>query len=393
MRNGLNITGVSEMVHELRERPEEAVADFSVECPAGPAAEGAVTAATRTARIGTLRAARPFTLTHRLSWPPGAAGPSPSPHESALAALASCVLITQVNGVSARGVTIGSLQVTARAELALDASGGPVPGRPLEHLRWHCDLESDGPADVVASVVRLVTAFSPNHRAFTDACPFDLVTVNGKPLTSADAPTSAPRAESAAAATATVEATVVWEYGSEAAYTTATAVNGVRHASLTGLTARTVDQTKQMLGIDKGPNSQEILLAAVCAELFGALDGGPPGGPLLRAGGRIDHRGMMNVLRTVPSRVHDLSLEVSAPGAAPARTQDLVRAALSRSVLVATLAHPRTVEVELWHNGTPALDCVTDTAGAEAMRDELTRRAAAAAAAAAAAQPAAADAT
>jgi hypothetical protein len=267
--------------------------------------------------------------------------------------------------------------VTARAELALDAAGCPVPGQPLEHLRWHCDLESDGPTDVVVSVVRLVTAFSPNHRAFTDACPLDLVTVNGKPLTSADAPTSAPRAESAAAAT--VEATVVWEYGSEAAYTTATVVNGVRHASLTGLTARTVDQTKQMLGIDKGPNSQEILLAAVCAELFGALDGGPPGGPLLRAGGRIDHRGMMNVLRTVPSRVHDLSLEVSTPGAATARTRDMVRAALSRSVLVATLAHPRTVEVELRHNGTPALNCVTDTAGAEAMRDELTRRAAAAA--------------
>jgi uncharacterized OsmC-like protein len=388
MRNGLNITGVSEMVHELRERPEEAVADFSVECPAGPAAEGAVTAATRTARIGTLRAARPFTLTHRLSWLPGAVGPYPSPHESALAALASCALITQVNGVSARGVTIGSLQVTARAELALDASGCPVPGRPLENLRWHCDLESDGPTDVVASVVRLVTAFSPNHRAFTDSCPFDLVTVNGKPLTSADAPTSAPGAETDAAAT--VEATVVWEYGSEAAYTTATAVHGVRRASLAGPTARTVDQTKQMLGIDKGPNSQEILLAAVCAELFAELSGamgGPPGGPVLRAGGRIDHRGMMNVLRTVPSRVHDFSLEVSTPDAAPARTKDLVRAALSRSVLVATLAHPRTVEVELRHNGTPALNCVTDSAGAEAMRDELTRRAAAAA------QPAAADAT
>jgi uncharacterized OsmC-like protein len=388
MRNGLNITGVSEMVHELRERPEEAVADFTVECPAGPAAEGAVTAATRTARIGTLRAARPFTLTHRLSGPPGAVGPHPSPHESALAALASCALITQVNGVSARGVTIGSLQVTARADLALDASGRPVPGRPLEHLRWHCDLESDGPTDVVASIVRLVTAFSPNHRAFTDACPFDLVTVNGKPLTSADAPTAAPGAESAAAATATVEATVVWEYGSEAAYTTATALHGVRHASLA---ARTVDQTKQMLGIDKGPNSQEILLAAVCAELFAelsaALEGGTPGGPLLRAGGRIDHRGMMNVLRTVPSRVHGLSLEVSTPEAAPARTKDIVRAALSRSVLVATLAHPRTVEVELWHNGAAALSCVTDTAGAEAMRDELTRRAAAAA------QPATADAT
>jgi hypothetical protein len=383
MRNGLNITGISEMVHELRERPEEAVADFTVECPAGPAAEGTVTAATRTARIGTLRAARPFTLTHRLSWQPCAVGPYPSPYESALAALAACALITQVNGVTARGVTIGSLQVTARAEVALDASGRPAAGQPLEHLRWHCDLESDGPTDVVGSVVRLVTAFSPNHRAFTDACPFDLVTVNGKPLTSAYAPSAAPGAESPAAATATAEATVVWEYGSEAAYTTAAVVHGVRHASLTGPTARTVDQTKQMLGIDKGPNSQEILLAAVCAELSaelsGALEDGPTAGPVLRAGGRIDHRGMMNVLRTVPSRLHDLSLEVSTPETAPAGTEDLVRAALSRSILVATLAHPRAIEVELRHNGTPALKCVTDTTRAEAMRDELTLRAAAAA--------------
>jgi uncharacterized OsmC-like protein len=391
MRNGLNITGVSELVHELRERPEEAVADFTVECPAGPAAEGTVTAATRTARIGTLRVARPFTLVHRLSRHPGAGAPCPSPHEGALAALASCALITQVNGVTARGVTIGSLQVTARAELALDASGCPVAGQPLEHLRWDCDLESDGPTDVVGSIVRLVAAFSPNHRAFTDACPFDLVTVNGKPLTSTHAPTAAPGVQAPAATTATVEATVVWEYGSEATYTTATTVHGVRHASLTAPTARTVDQTKQMLGIDKGPNSQEILLASVCAELFAELSGagpdGAPAGPALRAGGRIDDRGMMNVLRTVPSRLHDLSLEVSTRGAAPAGTEDLVRAALSRSVLVATLAQPRTIEVELRHNGTLALNCVTDTAQAEALRDELTRRAAAAA------QPAAADAT
>ncbi|MGW2651066.1 OsmC family protein [Streptomyces sp. NPDC001393] len=380
MRNGLNVTGVSEMVHEMRELPAEAVADFSVACPAAPAADGTVTAATRTARIGTLRAARPFTLTHRLSGAPGPVGSHPSPYESAIAALAACALITQVNGLTARGVTIGSLQVTARAELQLDGSGRPAAGRPLENIRWRCDVECDAPTDTVESVIRLVTAFSPNHRAFTDACLFDRVSIDGRPLADPYAPADPAGPASTVAGTTTVEAMVVWEYGSEATYTTATSVEGTRRTTVPGTRAHTVDQAKQMLGIDKGPNSQEILLAAVCAELHAVVDATPATAPLLRAGGRLDNRGMMNVLRSAPSRFHDLSLDVVAPQVDVPSAADLVRAALARSVLVATLSHARTVDVELWHNGTRALSCATDTAGAEAMRDELTRRAAAQAA-------------
>ena len=387
MRNGLNTAGVSETVHELREHPEEAMADFGVAGPARTGPDGLLATRALTLRNGTTRVARDFPMRQRAF---GTAGDGdPTPYESALAAFGACVLITQVNGFTSRGTTLASLRVTVSAGLALDAAGRPVAGAPLEDLRWSCDLDCDATADGAESINRLVCAFSPNHRVFLDESPIEVAvsvrrssgTVEGFPVA------WEPTAPATAAGVCRIEADVVWEYGSEAAYRTSVTVDGER------LTAGplVVDQAKQMLGIDKGPNSQEILLSALCGELTGLLESEAAArsvrlrDPVLRAGGRLDTRGMLNVLREVPSRFHNLTAELTLDSdASRDELHALVSAALGRSVLAATLRRDRTVGVELLRTGTRQLAFESTTEQCEAVRDDVTRRQAEAAAAASA---------
>ncbi|MFJ4434531.1 OsmC family protein [Streptomyces sp. NPDC088923] len=351
MRNGLNITGVSETVHEIRESPAEAVADFAVSAPDVASPPGTVTSRTLTARNGTVRMARDFRLTHRLALAPDTpAAPgalAPTPYEAALASLGACVLVTTVNGCTARGITLGGISVTVRAELPLAADGTPAPGRPLEDIGWRCEIDCEAPTDVLRSVSRLVTAFSPNHRAFLDAAPLT------PPLT--PGPATAPGDGSCS-----IEAVVVWEYGSEAVCRTTLTVGGVRHTAA----PFGVDQAKQMLGIDKAPNSQEVLLAALSAELSGLLPEVPPGA--LLAAGRIDTQGMLNIVREVPSSFHRLRLSTTGV------PESALPGAVTRAVLPATLSTARPIVVELWHNGVRALRHTSTSEDAEAVRDELT---------------------
>lgn len=378
MRNGLNSAGVSENVHELRDNPREALADFAVACAAATDGAGVVGTTAQTLLSGTIRIARDFRLRQRVS--AAAPGTDPTPYESALAALGSCVLITQVNGFTSRGSSLGALRVTVRADLALDADGRPLAGAPLRGIRWSCDVDCDAADGTAESINRLVCAFSPNHRVFLDESPIEVVVRVRRPSGAVESfpvpwePAPAPAEDSAVCQ---VEADVVWEYGSEAVYRTAVTVDGVRREA----GPLVVDQAKQMLGIDKGPNSQEILLSAICGELAGLIEteaaarGIVLADPVLRAGGRLDTRGMLNILREIPSRFHNL--QVGLTTGTDASTDDLralLAAALSRSCVAATLRRGRTVGVELLRDGSRQLAYDSTTRECEAVRDDVTRR-------------------
>ncbi|WP_406334987.1 OsmC family protein [Streptomyces sp. NBC_00203] len=387
MRNGLNITGVSETVHELREHPEEAIADFAVAASARTDDHGVFRARAQTLRAGTIRVARDFRLKQRSFTAEAAGGPTPhgsdtdgipTPYESALAALGACVLMTKVNGYTARGVTLGALRVTVRADLALDADGKPAAGAPLSRLAWHCALDGDTSTDTVASINRLVTAFSPNHRVFLDKSPITVgARVERGDGTTVDVSVPWTPAAAETAAVCPVEADVVWENGSEAVYRTALTVNGVRRQSA----PLVADQPKQLVGIDKGPNSQEILLSALCGELAALLeeeaaaDGTELHDPVLRADGRIDTRGMLNVHREISSSFHNLAIRLTARSDAPeARLRGLLSRALSRAVLPATLLAERAITVTVAHGDEPQLTYHSTVEDAEGIRDEVTRR-------------------
>ncbi|HEY3684153.1 MAG TPA: OsmC family protein [Streptosporangiaceae bacterium] len=376
MRNGLNTAGVSETVHELRERPEHAIADYAVAGPARPDGDGVLHTRALTMRDGVTRVARDFRLRQRpFGRPPD---DLPTPYETALAALGACVLITNVNGYTARGVTLGALRITVRADLT------PAAGAPLSGIRWHCAIDCDAPPETVRSINRLVCAFSPNHRLFLDASPIEVAAsvhrsdgrTTAIPVTRAPAQPSAPP-PAQPVAPCPLEAEVTWEYGSEATYRTALTSHGATRWTAPLI----VDQPKQMLGIDKGPNSQEILLSALGAELahLVADESAARGVPLhdahLRLSGRLDTRGMLNVLREVSSSFHNLQVDASLHSDAPAGDlRDLLNAALTRAVLPATLASPQVIAVGLARSGTRELAYDSTTAGAESVRDDVTRR-------------------
>jgi hypothetical protein len=378
MRNGLNTAGVSETVHELREHPELAIADYAVAGPAVPDGDGIVHTRALTMRDGVTRVARDFRLRHRpFGLPPH---DLPTPYESALAALGACVLITNVNGYTARGITIGALRVTVRADLPLDATGRPAAGLPLSGLRWHCAIDCDAPSDMIQSINRLVCAFSPNHRLFLDASPIDVAASIRRgdddnetimiPWTAAP-PLNPP------VTSCPVEADVTWEYGSEATYRTA--LTGAGEKRWAG--PFTVDQAKQMLGTDKGPNAQEILLSALCTELACLIADEAASRNMavrdasLRLSGRLDMRGMLNVQREVSSTFHNLFVEADLRGdASAAQAHDLLSAVMTRAVLPATIGHSTAIGVELSRSGARELAYDSTTRDAEAIRDDVTRR-------------------
>ncbi|WP_329193600.1 hypothetical protein [Streptomyces sp. NBC_01435] len=106
----------------------------------------------------------------------------------------------------------------------------------------------------------------------------------------------------------------------------------------------------------------------------------PLDGARLTASGRLDTRGMLNVVREVPSRFHALTLHLGVTGATPVpQARELLRTALSRAVIPATLLAPLAVEVRLLHQGHPVVDRTSTLADTEALRDEITRRQTAAA--------------
>jgi hypothetical protein len=269
------------------------------------------------------------------------------------------------------------MQITARAHLPLDDAGHPADGLPLSGISWHCDIECGAPSETIQSINRLVCAFSPNHRVFLDASPIEMVASVRRDADETEtipvswAPASPPPSP---VGTCPVEAQVTWEYGSEATYRTA-----VGEQRWTG--PFTVDQAKQMLGIDKGPNSQEILLSALCGELThliraeSAARGIELDDVQLRLSGRLDERGMLNVLREISSSFHNLLIEVTLRSdAATADLHDLLSAAMARAILPATLAHSTVIGVELTRGGTRELAHDSTTSEVEAIRDDVIRR-------------------
>ncbi|BCJ50044.1 hypothetical protein Asp14428_15190 [Actinoplanes sp. NBRC 14428] len=380
MRNGLNISGVSEIVHEIRENGAEAVIRFSTSTAvAGDRAEVTV----GTAHHGTFRMARDFRLALTGA---EAADPGLTPVEAAAAAIGACVLITHVHGYSARGISLTSLGVRVTATVPTDAAGRVAdPSAGLRDLRYDITVDAEATEAALAQVTQFVTCFSPNHRAFLDAGDYDLSSVLVRPggtATSRPVPVTAPAATAPAAGELTVVAELQWEYGTEAHVSTAVSPGiEARRAAPTLV----VDQSKQMLGIDRGPNPQEMLLTAISAELALGLSAlaRERGLPLSRievdGGGRLDIRGMMNVDPAVPARFHEIRFVVRCEADLDDDPDDdkvaaLVTECAANSTLLAVLRRANTADVRLRSPGAEILTLRSDAAQVSAFIEQIVRQ-------------------
>jgi uncharacterized OsmC-like protein len=384
MRNGLDISGVSEFVHEIGEKPVEAVIDFNTTAVLG--ARGAEVSI-RTAHHGTVRMARSFQIPFTEDRADPFAGLSA--HEAAVAALGACVLITHVHGYSARAVTITSLSVVVSAAVEVDERGRWVGGDTALHdLRYDIRADCDGPTASLTEVSQFVTCFSPNHRAFLDEGSYVLTALTRRSDGSHEAVTveqTDPAAPVGEPSRIELTAELTWQYGTEANVTTMRSPDGELRRQQPSLV---VDQSKQMAGIDGGPNPQEVLLAAVSADLCQDVSrlarerGLALHNVDVAATGRLDIRGMLNVSKDIPARFHNLQFTVSADTDLPARAlADLVAECAAVNVTLATLRTAGTVEVDLHTPDRPLLSFRSDADQVEDFLAVLAQKQAAAMAA------------
>lgn len=380
MRNGLNISGVSEAVHEIREKPAEAIIAFhTTSRPVAGAAEVTI----GTAHYGTFRMARDFRVSCADVL---AADTGLTTVEAAVAALGACVLITHVHGYSARAISITSLRVVVSAAVDVDADGRWAGGEQgLRDAHYLVEVDAEGSPDSLRGVSQFVTCFSPNHRAFLDEGSYELTSIRVGPDGEA---TSTPVVQPAAVAgqaagRVAVTAELIWEYGTESHITTQLSPGGQGRRAQPTLV---VDQSKQMLGIDRGPNPQELLLSAVSAALTMDLQqlarerDLPLAGVEVEAAGRLDMRGMLNVADR-PARFHELRFLVRAETTLDDRAlAGLVAECAARNPLLATLRAANTVQVELRGPDGPLLTFRSDAEQVAAFLAEISRAQAAQAA-------------
>ena len=331
MRNGMNISGFSEIVHEIQQEPAQAIFRYGAYAQYSPAA--GMLAGVAPATIGLLRAPRHFEVPIR---------PSPAlqcqglldpawPQELALAALSGCFLVSAVSGFSARRTTVDHLSMTTRAHL--QEAGAAAP-----QVRYEIRSGTDKKLSEALEVIEAVKTHSPNHQTFVQPLGLAARLVDaGRPgAWQHFAPLDSAPACAAEAPGQALSLDCQWLYGTQLRADFAGQAPEDRRSF-------PIDQPKQLAGIDWGPNPQEYLLMAIAADVLAQLSRRQqlPGAVRLDIRAMVDIRGMCEV---APTPVHlqniELDLQVEGwPAAQRSRLQAQLAASIEASVVCALIRH------------------------------------------------------
>lgn len=346
MRNGLNVSSVSVFVHEIRVVPEEARVRYRTEVSMVLA--NLACAKVRTCAAGTIRVAREFELP--VTWgAPLAEGSPPSAAEYFQAALGGCVLVTYVYGSSSKGVTLSQLGIGVEAS---------EDARRMTRLRYALDVDADADDRQVGNIARYVSLLSPNHRTLLEDNRIDarIELCDARGLSRSEVVLESARADQSDEVSfdpvASHRCDLRWRYGTQ--------LEGHLSSTLRGraeLPIR-IDQPKQYLGIDEAPNPQELLLAALGADVLSGLVSRADSrksalkGLTVDFSGQLDVRGVLNVERTAPVKVHAIKadLRLEAEGEQD-QLHELAAQALRGSSLCRLVCEPQSIEVTVRSRG------------------------------------------
>ena len=353
MRNGLNISSLSEFVHEIRSTPEEAMLRYHAH--ASLVHPDLVAIETQTAWAGTIRVARPFTFQAQL---PGTLDRrnSITPLEYAQAALLGCVLVTYVYGASSKGIVLSSLSASSEADVCQRGDG-----QVLSNVRYSLAVDADTDDQTVTGIGRYVSFLSPNHRTWVEKNELLVaVCVKGRGVARAEVVLTPESFEAGAPSLSpahdSVGCRLAWRYGTQ--------LDGqvVRRLSSALPLPICVDQPKQYMGIDLAANPQELLLAALGSDVLGQLSALaraeqlPLGSARIELGGSLDLRGVMNVERSAPVKLVSPSATLHIESDADAnRLQELGLQAFRLSAVCRLLCTPHEVGVAISTRGKEAL--------------------------------------
>jgi uncharacterized OsmC-like protein len=340
MRNGLNTGNMSEFVHEIRTNPREALFRYSVGSTIGCDAD--VLAQVQTLAGGSLRIARPFEVrTGRGRGAQRDPRGERTCQEQLLVALGGCAMITALLGCAARAVSLSTL--------SMDIEAVSVPGEPLRDVSFTLQFGCGASSDILSSLARHVACFSPNHRTVLDR---NEIQVSLRRETGARCLVVPQRATAYdRGVEEKVAGRLEWQYGTQ-----------IRARTRIGERARSeelwVDQPKQALGLDRAPNPQEYLLAALNADLLDGFVAIAAERKVamrdcrMHSSGKLDLRGLLNVDTAVPVRMHELSTTLCVDSEAPQdEVLDMYNAASTSSLVHETICRNNSIRVRVEQQG------------------------------------------
>ncbi|MBI2259428.1 MAG: OsmC family protein [Flavobacteriia bacterium] len=142
MKNNINISGLSEYVHEVLDCPTQAKVNYGVEVDW---LSGTKTKATvKNMNLGDQKLVRNFTF--EIDEPNQLLGlnTNPTPQEYLMAGVAGCMAVTFVAGATLLGITIESLKIEIEGQLDLCGFLGLESTQPTGFKEFTCNIHVNG---------------------------------------------------------------------------------------------------------------------------------------------------------------------------------------------------------------------------------------------------------
>lgn len=346
MRNGLNIAAMSELVSEIKELPQEAQLYYSAN--SGSWSPTAKNITIGTLLSGTTRAARDFVVNFgELDNP---LDDAPIAYEYALSSLGTCVLVTLVYGGSVKAITFEKVH----ADLKADFSQEDIV------LNYDVNVSCDGSDEDIVFVADMVCKHSPNHRLFVESNTINvkLKTEDGDQTIRYSFDTDKKCIVSATSDDnidiqpyihpGKVKSTISWLHGTQYLASPSSTYNEC-HTDIAGFI---IDQPKQFIGYDYGPNPQEILLASLLENIREYLFSCDSGIKVRsKLSGHIDLRGLTGVAPEIPPKLDELTIEMECMGATFEQIREYLDRSFSHSAIALMILKQNDILVTLKRDG------------------------------------------
>ncbi|MEO0443737.1 MAG: OsmC family protein [Pseudomonadota bacterium] len=336
MKNGVNVAGVSELMHEIRDDSAQGV--FAYDAEAQWTGGDSLLAFVNSAMIGSVKSSRSFQWRVTLAESASVSDVSAremvfTPEELALTGLGACAMLTMVKGATTCGRNIQSLQFLVKGKHYPAVDGHPAVLADFDY-RVEFDAESEEDNHLFSEVLKKLSNHSPNHRTIVER--------NTVSVPNADLQVNTLNAVAIDRHSELLQVEMNWEYGFQL------------HVSYDDVRYTRVDQPKQAGGIDKGANPQEILMSAFAACLsrtfiqLMAKEKLSLNGVKVQTKGHVDMRGMLGIDPSIPSKLQSISVDFFVDSPASKQTLDgLILKAIEQSPITRLIIEPQQVNLHL----------------------------------------------
>lgn len=337
MKNGVNVSAISELVHEIKDCPEEGDAFYKV-TSAWKAHYGMkCNISVNTMEFGSKRHARKFSFAVDLPTTGNANGDEPTPQDYLITALASCAMTVIVQANSYKSQSITNLKIDAKASRY--AVTDKISKKNIE-LNMH--LNSEGDKNDRQEFLNKVRSFSPNFVTITQSTPIKIIEDNH--IKTIDYQLLSGKNHSFSNGDWQCNSVLKWRY---AVQMDAMILSVEKNNSNTDSTKLIfVDQPSIVGGLDESPNPQEYLLGAIASDITKNL--------LLLAkesdlswrkfsvdvSGHIDMRGLLNVGEDATIKVQDITCHLRNEDVSRAQCLSLLERAIFESEICQIILSP-----------------------------------------------------